>query len=380
MLDTVASRKEPPVFKRSQINTHLKEQGYGGPFLILDSSIIRTKAQQFMQALPRVHPHFAVKSNPDIRVLTILKEEGVSFEIASKVELDSLLALGVRAEEIFYSNPIKSRRYCEYAASKGVQWFVVDSEEELRKIYQIKPDARIYLRIYTTNEGSGWPLSSKFGARESQTQIIIETAATLGADLAGVTFHVGSQCQNINNWRVGIRTAAKVFEQMRNVGLNPRLLNLGGGYPVELVGPVPSIEEIADVINDELVAFPPSTKIIAEPGRFLVADAGYFVSQVVGKTTREDKHWLYLDSGFYGGLLELKDGLDYELYCDRHGALVSWIIAGPTCDSIDVVMESQPLPCDMQEDDFIYIKNAGAYSSACACTFNGFPMPEVFVV
>lgn len=370
----------PQIRNELTLVRHELSKGYNRPFILLDSDIIRDKARRFVAAMPRVTPHFAVKSNPDIRVLKLLCDEGVKFEIASKAELDALLELEVPTDEIFYSNPVKSCAYLTYAAEQDVNWYVVDSEEELRKVYSAKSDAKIYLRIYTPNEGSGFPLSSKFGAHRAETEAIIRTAAELGVDLAGVTFHVGSQCTNLNNWRSGIRAARKVFDQMINAGLNPRLLDLGGGYPVDLSTPVPSIETIGEVINRELKVFPDSVKVIAEPGRYLVADAGYFVCQVIGTTTRQEKNWLYLDAGFYSGLIELKDGLDFTIETDRQGPLTPWTLAGPTCDSIDVCSDNQLLPMDLREGDFIYIKHAGAYSNACASRFNGFPLPEVIVV
>ncbi|KKK59559.1 hypothetical protein LCGC14_3033180, partial [marine sediment metagenome] len=321
------TKSRAPQFNLRNVHNHLELNGYVDPFLLVDTDILRHNASRFMAAMPRVQPHFAVKSNPDGRVLSCLGEEGVKFEIASKAELDALLDMNVPAEDIYYSNPVKSRRYLQHAADMGVEWYVIDSPEELEKVIAVKPDAKLYLRIYTTNEGSGYALSSKFGAHTKDINTIIDLAAELQADLAGVTFHVGSQCTNVNNWRVGIQAARKVFDQMIEAGLKPRLLNLGGGYPVELGKPVPSIEEIGEIVNQELKVFPDSVRVIAEPGRFMVADAGYFVSQVVGKTSREGKTWLYIDAGFYGGLIELKDGLGYQMLTDRTGDLVATTVA-----------------------------------------------------
>ncbi len=362
---------------------HIQEQllnGYHKPFLLVDSSIIRHKARRFKAALPRVHPHYAVKANPDRRVIETMIEENVSFEIASSTELDLLLALGVPAAEIFYSNPVKSRAYLEYAASKGVEWYVLDSAEELRKIVSVKADAKMYLRIDTPNIGSDWPLAGKFGTHLTDIKEIITEATTLNADLAGVTFHVGSQCRNPQNWRVGIERAIKVFSDMRTAGLNPRLLNIGGGYPVRHTKPIPSIDVIADVINEAINHLPKHIRIIAEPGRYLVSDSAYFVCRVVGTATRNGKRWMYWDAGMFGGVIEVTEGLHYEILTDRKGSNISWSIAGPTCDSVDVLMQEVLLPHDIQEDDFIYIPNAGAYTTAYASNFNGFPLPDVFVI
>ncbi len=356
------------------------KDGYGKPFLLIDSSIIREKSLRFAAAMPRVRPHYAVKANPDPRVLKVLIEEGAGFEIASTAELDLLTSLAVPAGEIYYSNPVKPRDFVAHAAARGVEWFVVDSVEEVRKIHSVKTDAKLYLRIDTPNIGSDWPLAGKFGAHASEIREIIATSARIEADLAGIAFHVGSQCRNPENWRVGIEKSRAVFDQMAKAGLNPRLLNIGGGFPVRHVKPIPAIEVIGDVVNRALETFPASVQVIAEPGRFLVSDAGYFVCRIMGTALRAGKRWMHLDAGLFGGIIETAEGLKYKIRTDRSGPDIPWNVAGPTCDSIDVVMRDEPLPSDLQEGDYIYLKNAGAYTTAYASNFNGFPLPEVRVI
>src|SRR6185436_18622627 len=220
-----------------------------------------------------------------------------AFEIASTAELDMLLAIGADPAEVFYSNPMKSRQSIAYAAARGVEWFVVDSVDELRRVHAIKADARMYLRIATPNIGSDWPLSGKFGAGAAETREVIATAARLGADLAGVTFHAGSQCRNPENWRVGIEKARVLFETMTRAGLKPRLLDIGGGFPVRHVKPIPSIEVIGEVVNEALKAFPDEVRVVAEPGRYMVSDAAYFVCRVIGTAMRGGKRWMHWDAG-----------------------------------------------------------------------------------
>lgn len=354
-------------------------QKYTRPFLIIDTAIVREKLRRFRAAMPRVRPHYAVKANPDRRILKVLVQEGAGFEIASTAELDLLLPLGANAGEIFFSNPMRSRESDAYAASKGVRWFVVDSVDELRRVYAVDPAASLYLRIATPNIGSDWPLSGKFGAGAAEAREIVATAAKLGADLAGVTFHAGSQCRNPENWRVGIEKARTVFDAMGKAGLRPRMLDIGGGFPVRHVKPIPSIEVIGEVVNEALRAFPEEVEVVAEPGRYLVSDAGYFVCRVLGTATRSGKRWMHWDAGLFGGIIETTEGLKYKVRTDRSGPDVAWNVAGPTCDSVDVVMRDEPLPSDLQEGDFVYIRNAGAYTTAYASGFNGFPLPEIRV-
>ena len=362
-----------------EIVRNAASQKYIRPFLIVDTAIVRGKVRRFRAAMPRVRPHYAVKANPDRRVLKVLAQEGCGFEIASVAELDLLLSLGVPAAEVFYSNPVKSRESIAYAAAKGVEWFVVDSVDELRRVHETRPDAKQYLRIATSNIGSDWPLSGKFGAGAGDARDIVAAAAKLGADLAGVTFHVGSQCRNPENWRVALEKARTLFDAMAKAGLKPRLLNIGGGFPVRHVKPIPSIEVIGGVVNDGLKAFPEDVQVIAEPGRYLVSDAGYFVCRVLGTATRAGKRWMHWDAGLFGGVIESSEGLKYRIRTERSGPDVPWTVGGPTCDSVDVVMRDEPLPSDLQEGDFVYIRNAGAYTTAYASQFNGFPLPEVRV-
>src|SRR2546423_3792509 len=369
----------PEVSLDFEIVRQAASQKYTRPFLIVDTAIVRGKVRRFRAAMRRVRPHYAVKATPDRRVLKVLLQEGCGFEIASTAELDLLMALGVPAAEVFYSNPVKSREAIAYAAAKGVEWFGIDRLDELRRVFEVKPDAKQYLRIASSNIGSDWPLSGKFGAGAADAREIVAAAAKMGADLAGVTFHVGSQCRNPENWRVALEKAKNVFEQMTRAGLRPRLLNIGGGFPVRHVKPIPSIETIGAVVNEGLRAFPEDTQVIAEPGRYLVSDAGYFVCRVLGTATRGGKRWMHWDAGLFGGVIEAREGLKYKIRTDRSGPDVPWTVAGPTCDSVDIVMREEPLPSDLQEGDFIYIRNAAAYTTAYASQFNGFPLPEVRV-
>lgn len=369
----------PEVSLDFEIVRRAARQKYTRPFLILDTAIVRGKVRRFRAAMPRVRPHYAVKANPDRRVLKVLAQEGCGFEIASIAELDLLLSLGAPAAEVFYSNPVKARESIAYAAAKGVEWFVVDSLDELRRVHEIAPHAKLYLRIATPNIGSDWPLSGKFGAGAADAREMVAAAAKLGADLAGVTFHVGSQCRNPENWRVALEKTRSLFEAMSKAGLRPRLLNIGGGYPVRHVKPIPSIELIGAVVNESLKAFPEDVQVIAEPGRYLVSDAGYFVCRVLGTAVRAGKRWMHWDAGLFGGVIESSEGLKYRIRTDRSGPDTAWTVGGPTCDSVDIVVRDEPLPSDLQEGDFVYIRNAGAYTTAYASQFNGFPLPEVRV-
>ncbi len=195
-----------------------------------------------------------------------------------------------------------------------------------------------------------------------------------------MTFHAGSQCRNPENWRVGIEKARTLFDAMAKAGLKPRMLDIGGGFPVRHVKPIPSIEVIGEVVNEALKAFPADVRVIAEPGRYLVSDAGYFVCRVLGTATRARQALDALGCGPVRRRHRDHRGPEVQ---DPHRPLGAGhrpgTSAGPTCDSVDVIMRDEPLPSDLQEGDFIYIRNAGAYTTAYASEFNGFPLPEVRV-
>ena len=353
---------------------------YLHPQLVMIEQRLRDNARRFLAAMPRVRAPYAVKANPQKEVLGIFAEEGLSFEIASPAELQDLLDLGVPAKEVFYSNPIKAPVAIDFAHKAGVEWYSVDTPEEIEKIAAIAPDAKLYIRTEVSNEGSFWPLSGKFGVTVENAGTLIECAKRLDMALVGVTFHVGSQCTNIDNWKNGIATARRMFAMLEEAGFTPELLNLGGGYPVQFSGDEPSIEEVAAVINAELESIPESIQVMAEPGRFLVASAGCLVAKVVGTASRDQERWMYQDVGVYNGLIEMKDDFPFLVISNRIGENGCWTLAGPTCDSIDVFRKNAQLPENIQADDMIYIPYIGAYCSCCGSAFNGFPVPEIKIV
>ena len=354
-------------------------EDYSQPVLVMSRQRLRDNARRFMAAMPRVRAHFAVKANADAEILQIFKEEGTCFEVASIAEIDAMVELGANMETVFYSNPIKSPVSIAHAAKSGLLWYCVDTPEEVAKIAAIKPDAKLYLRIEVSNEGSSWPLAGKFGATPNGVEAIIEAAKVLDMKICGVTFHVGSQCCNIDNWVAGIGAAKKLFAKLSSHGFVPELLNMGGGYPLQFTGEEPTIEEIAVRINQELESIPENIQVMAEPGRYFVGSAGCLVSQVVGTATRDDVRWVYLDTGVYGGLMELTQDFPVIIVSERTGEPGLWTMAGPTCDSIDV-MGRHKLPANTEAEDFIYMPNLGAYCTTCACDFNGFPPPVMRMI
>jgi ornithine decarboxylase len=364
----------PEVSLDFEIVRQAARQKYTRPFLILDTAIVRDKVRRFRAAMPRVRPHYAVKANPDRRVLKVLAQEGAGFEIASTQELDLLLEPWRPAAKCSISNPIKSRESIAYAAAKGVEWFVVDSVDELRRV--TRPGRRqAYLRIATPNIGADWPLSGKFGAGAGDAREIVAAAAKLGADLAGVTFHVGSQCRNPENWRVALEKARGLFDVMARRASSRACSTSAAAIPVRHVKPIPSIEVIGEVVNEGLKAFPDDVQVIAEPGPLPRFRCRLLRVPRAGNGDARRQALDALGRGPLRRVIESSEGLKYRS-APTARARTSLDGRRPTCDSVDIVMRDEPLPSDLQEGDFVYIRNAGAYTTAYASQFNGFRCPK----
>ena len=350
---------------------------YQHPLLAMRTKVLGQQYLRFCDAMPGVRPHYAVKANPHSRVVEELNSLGCGFEVASMAEVKLLFDLNIAMEHVLFSNPVKSAEAISYASSIGMEWFSFDCQQELEKIVSINRRAKLMLRLDVPNHGSEWPLSGKFGANLAEVDSLCKLALKKNANLRGITFHVGSQCRNTGNWGEAIEYSRIVIQEMKQYGFDVELLNIGGGYPVEMTTPVPSIEKIGLAIKESLSSIPSKVSILAEPGRFLVANAGCLICQVIGLSRRDGARWAYLDVGMFGGLFEHSQGLSYVICSQDSKDLVPWKLAGPTCDAVDVMPSEQLLPSALTEGDLVFILNAGAYTSVYASGFNGFSPPVV---
>ncbi len=371
---------QAPPIPLDVVRRHARRYGGPTPYLLADLSVLSDKVARFRAALPGVTPYYAMKANPDPRILTALKGLDVCFEVASIYELDQLEAVGVAPQQVIFSNPIKPRPAIVDAHRRGVTTMAVDDLDEIEKMASVSRDIGFYLRLETSNTGSDWPLTGKFGASTAEALAIIDFCAEKRLNLIGLTFHVGSQCRNPDNWHTGIEGARLVFERMAARGLRPTLLNLGGGFPVQHTRPIPTIEEIGATVTASLGALSEQVRVIAEPGRYLVGETCWMVTRVIGTASRKGRRWIYLDVGTFTGLTETLEGFDYELITDRTGPPVPTTVAGPSCDTADLLFQEKMLPQDLEAGDRLYIPNAGAYTRCYASTFNGFPLPEMAVL
>ncbi|MEN2986049.1 MAG: type III PLP-dependent enzyme [Thermodesulfovibrionaceae bacterium] len=349
------------------------------PYLLIDKDILKLKVSLIGKGIKRSKVFYAVKANPDKAVLEYLESLKVGFEIASDGELKVLKELNIGPERIITSNPIKTFKFLEEAVQYGIDYYAFDSLAEVEKLSKYAAGKKVYVRLSVPNEGSEWPLSRKFGVEIDEAVYLLEYAADKGLEPLGITFHVGSQCSNIYNWHTAIDKARQVKELASKRGIEIKMLNIGGGYPIEYTKKVPSIESIESKISDLLDKYFPDAEIFIEPGRAIVGDAGVFVSKIIGKAQRGNENWLYIDVGVFNGLMESIGGIKYQYLVGSKAPKKEWIIAGPSCDSFDVVDREVILP-EPDVGSLILIFSAGAYTVSYASEFNGFPIPKTFLI
>jgi len=353
------------------------------PFLLIDKDKVREKTTMIGRNIKNSKVFYAVKANPDIEILRFLNGLNLGFEIASEGELEILSSIGVEPSRIISSNPVKSLKFLKIAASYQVNHFSFDSMEEVDKIAKFIPDCNVYIRLSVPNEGSEWPLSKKFGVEIDDAVSLLSYAQDRGLNPVGITFHVGSQCTNIYNWNIALDKAKTLWDISRKKGMKLRLLNIGGGYPIKYTKNVVSIEAIEKNVNNLIFErFPEDIEIHIEPGRAVVGDAGIFVSTVIGKAVRGDEDWVYIDVGVFNGLMESVGGIKYSYIVEGYKQARSrkqWTIAGPSCDSFDVIDKNVSLP-EPQVGNLMLILSSGAYTVSYASEFNGFSIPKTILI
>jgi ornithine decarboxylase len=359
------------------------------PFLVTSLSTVARKYDELKKAMPYAHVYYAIKANPSEAVLRLLIQRGSRFDIASIYELNLMLKLGVSPDRMSYGNTIKKDRDIRYAYEKGVRLFASDAESDVRKVAQNAPGSDIFFRILSSGLGADWPLSRKFGAQADVIFQNILLAKELGLNPRGISFHVGSQQHDITQWRVALATCKDLFDATKEKGINLDLINMGGGFPAHYLHPVEETYVYAAEITDYLREFfgKDFPQIFIEPGRYMVGDAGVLVTEVVMISHKERESgipWLYLDVGKFGGLIEtLDESIKYPIYSEQTGEANDYVLAGPTCDSMDVLYEKMPcrLPSNLQEGDRLYFLTAGAYTQTySAVFFNGVPPLKSYVI
>ncbi|AYM88662.1 type III PLP-dependent enzyme [Pseudoalteromonas sp. Angola-30] len=355
---------------------------FGAPLMVLDCDAIRRQYRALKHALPGVVLHFALKPLPHAAVVRTLLDEGASFDLATSGEVDLVASQGVPSERTIHTHPIKRDSDIRDALAYGCKVFVVDNINELEKFIAYKDQAEILVRLSFRNKDAFADLSKKFGCSPEAAIDIISLAQQLGIRIKGLSFHVGSQSPNPTKYVEAINASAKVVKQVAELGL-PALstLDIGGGFPVPYSADVLPIDVFCAPINIALAQLPETMQIIAEPGRFIVASSVTSVASVMGQATREGKTWYYLDDGVYGSFSGLMfDEAAYPIdSAKQDGERFESVLAGPTCDSIDVISDSIMLP-KLNNGDLIISRMMGAYTLATATDFNFFKRAEVVVL
>ncbi len=362
---------------------------HGTPLFIIDHDELLSNYATFKQNLPRVQAYYAVKANPDPVIVKTLFEAGASFDISSIAEFETVYENIKDLPEqeqhdwiwknIIYANPIKAEETLR-ALDKYQPLLTFDNSEEITKMKQNAPNSRVVLRLRVSNAGAMVELSSKFGAAHEEALELIFEAVNAGLTVAGLSFHVGSQTTNFENYMQAINLAALIFTEVKDRGYDQmNLLDIGGGFPAPYDESVKPFSELAKRINTELDRLiSPDIKIIAEPGRFMVATAGTAVSKIIGKAVRHGKLCYYINDGVYhtfSGVIF--DHCQYHFDAFKTGPTQICTVFGPTCDGLDVISMTEELPSDLQRGDLLSSKNIGAYSGATSTYFNGFPPATV---
>lgn len=361
---------------------------HGTPIFVIDHEKIRQNYNEFKEHLPSVQAYFAVKANPDPGIVKTLFDMGCSFDVASMPEF-MLVYHNIKHmpdkerqdwiwDKIIYANTIKPIETLE-ALDKYKPLVTFDNIEELKKIVQYAPHAGLVLRIRVPNTGSMVELSSKFGADPGEAVDLIVEAFGMGLVVEGLSFHVGSQCTNFENYVQGLQLSANILKEAETRGGQKiKILDIGGGFPVKYNPKVRSIKLLARKLNAEIKRlFTPDMEILAEPGRFLVANACTLVAKVIGKAVRDGKPCYYIDDGIYHTFSgQIFDHCIYPIKTFKEGEKNISAVFGPTCDAFDTITLSAELP-ELNIGDLVYSENIGAYSHASSTYFNGFPPAKV---
>ncbi|MGA2328817.1 MAG: type III PLP-dependent enzyme [Bryobacteraceae bacterium] len=360
---------------------------HGTPVVVIDHDLIRRNYAAFRKHLPKVQAYYAVKANPAPEIVRTLFRAGASFDVASLPEFmlvyENIKHLPAQErqdfiwDKIVYANPIKPKETLE-ALDQYKPLVTFDNLEELRKIRRYAPHAGLALRLRVPNTGSMVELSSKFGCDPGQAVDLISEAFRIGLVVEGVSFHVGSQCTNFENFVQALNMSAAVMREAQARGHQIKILDIGGGFPVRYNRHVRPIGVLAKKINAEIGRlFPADIQILAEPGRFLVATAAISVARIIGKAVRDGKTCYYIDDSVYNTFSGIIfDHCQYHIKAFKKGATEICAVFGQTCDGLDTISQSEELP-DLAIEDLVYSDNIGAYSNASATWFNGFPPAKV---
>lgn len=371
--------KKEKYFRLNKEETEALAQEYGTPLLVLSLEQIEKNYRLLRTHLPRVKVFYAIKANPHRRILELMRDLGSNFDVASDGEIMELSSLGVDGSRMIYANPMKTVNGLRACRNAGVGKMTFDSAGEIDKMARECPGATVLLRIRIDNSSAHVDLNKKFGAAREQALELLLKAREAGLDAAGIAFHVGSQTTSADPYLYALDIAREIFEEAAAAGMQLRIMDIGGGFPIPEPKVRFNLQEMLNQINARLDEDFPGVEIWAEPGRFICGTAVNLITSVIGVTERGGQPWYFLDEGLYGTFSGvLFDQWDFKLISFKEGEQVAATFAGPSCDSLDIMFRGK-MTVRQEEGDLILVPICGAYTSASATTFNGFSKAK-FVV
>lgn len=364
--------KKEKYFRLNKEETEALAQEYGTPLLVLSLEQIEKNYRLLRTHLPRVKVFYAIKANPHRRILELMRDLGSNFDVASDGEIMELSSLGVDGSRMIYANPMKTVNGLRACRNAGVGKMTFDSAGEIDKMARECPGATVLLRIRIDNSSAHVDLNKKFGAAREQALELLLKARDAGLDAAGIAFHVGSQTTSADPYLYALDIAREIFEETAAAGMQLRIMDIGGGFPIPEPKVRFNLQEMLNQINARLDEDFPGVEIWAEPGRFICGTAVNLITSVIGVTERGGQPWYFLDEGLYGTFSGvLFDQWDFKLISFKEGEQVAATFAGPSCDSLDIMFRGK-MTVRQEEGDLILVPICGAYTSASATTFNGF--------
>jgi ornithine decarboxylase len=350
------------------------------PYLVIRTEQVTDSLKLFQDTFGVERIYYAIKANADPSLVAVLHDFKCNFEVSSIGELETVTKLQIPASKLISAGTIKTTDFIQAAFEAGMNYFVADSDTEIEKIATFAPGSKLLIRLLVSNEGSEWPLTHKFGVEPDKVVPLLQKAKSAGLVPWGLSFHVGSQCVRLGTWSEALDVVKSLWDMAYEQKISLRSLNIGGGFPIQYKKPVPAANEIGKaIIQDIERKMITIEELIVEPGRALVGHAGTIVATVIGKAERNNEEWVYLDIGVFNGLMESLGGICYPIATRRQTGLHNCILAGPSCDSLDIIEKEALIP-EVQVGERILIQSTGAYTTAYASTFGGAPIPKVFLI
>jgi ornithine decarboxylase len=353
---------------------------HGTPTLFLSAGRVRSACRTLARSLPGVTLYYAVKANPLPEMLQIVKSEGCRFDVSTNGEIDIVRGCGVTGAECLHTHPIKRDSDIRYALDFGIDTFIADNAAELAKLAPYRERLKVLVRLSIQNPQCLVNLSAKFGVPPQDAIGLIRAARELGLAVEGLSFHIGSQNENVLKYIEALEYCRDICTMAALEGTVLHTIDIGGGFPVDYVSPVPPVARFCQPVNEYIERYFANYRVIAEPGRYVAGAAMTLAASVIGKSVRDGVRWYYIDEGLYGSFSgKVYDHVEYPMHVPGKGERHTSTIAGPTCDSFDVVYEKVPLP-ELEIGDLLLFDSMGAYTTASASTFNGIPTAKVVVV